>query len=81
MGLIVSSASSATENGNINYIQKSISGEDDKLDIDEQRIYFGLETNNLTISNLYKNYLLTGSTLIDLAISTNIEVSIVLLVK
>ena len=51
MGQIVTSATTTTEDGNIEYIQKEVSGEDDKLNTSEQRIYFGLETNEIIATN------------------------------
>ena len=46
MGEIITSATNTTENGNIQYIQNDISGEDSKIKISQPRIYFGLETND-----------------------------------
>ena len=54
MGQIVASASEVTESGNVQYLQKEVSGQDDKLGTSEQRIYFGLETNN-TVATSAKN--------------------------
>ena len=51
MGQIVTSATTTTEDGNIEYIQKEVSGEDDKLNTSQQRIYFGLETNEIIATN------------------------------
>ena len=51
MGQILTSASTTTENGNVEYIQKEVSGEDDKLNTTQQRIYFGLETNDYIATN------------------------------
>ena len=51
MGQILTSATTSTENGNIEYLQKEVSGEDDKLNTTEQRIYFGLETNETIATN------------------------------
>lgn len=51
IGQIVTSATEVTENGEINYLQKEIEGNDDKLGTEEQRIYFGLETNDLVATN------------------------------
>ncbi len=50
-GQIVTSATTTTENGDIQYLQKEVSGKDDKLDTEEQRIYFGLETNDTIATN------------------------------
>ena len=51
MGQILTSATTTTENGNIEYIQKEVSGEDDKLNTKEQRIYFGLNTDEIIATN------------------------------
>ncbi len=51
IGQIVTSATEVTENGEITYLQKEIEGNDDKLGTEEQRIYFGLETNDLVATN------------------------------
>ncbi len=46
MGLILSSATSANEDGTIKYIQKNVSGEDNVIKVEQPRMYFGLETNS-----------------------------------
>ena len=46
IGEIITSATSTTENGTIEYIQNDITGEDNKIEISQPRIYFGLETND-----------------------------------
>lgn len=51
MGQIVASATSIEENGALNYIQKEVSGEDDKLKTRQQEIYFGLSTNDTVATN------------------------------
>ena len=51
MGEIIASATESTQNGNIQYIQKEISGKDQKITISEPRIYFGLETKETIITN------------------------------
>lgn len=51
LGQIVSSASNITENGDIEYLQKETSGEDDVLNTLEQSIYFGLETDETIATN------------------------------
>lgn len=50
-GQIVASATDVSETGNLNYIQKDVSGEDDKLGTVTQQIYYGLETNNIVATN------------------------------
>ena len=51
MGQIVVDPTNVTETGNINYIQKDVSGKDDELNINKQEIYFGLETNDTIATN------------------------------
>lgn len=51
IGQIVISATDITEAGNINYIQKDVSGKDDKLGTKQPKIYFGLETNDTIATN------------------------------
>ena len=50
-GQIVASATDVSETGNLNYIQKDVSGEDDKLGTVNKQIYYGLETNNIVATN------------------------------
>ena len=50
-GQIVASATDVSETGNLNYIQKDVSGEDDKLGTVNQQIYYGLETNIIVATN------------------------------
>lgn len=51
IGQIVTSATNTTETGGIQYLQKDITGKDDKLGTTEQNIYFGLETNDTIATN------------------------------
>ncbi len=51
MGEIIASASESTQSGNIQYIQKELSGKDQKINISEPRIYFGLETKETIATN------------------------------
>ena len=51
MGEIIVSATESTQEGNIQYIQKAVSGADEKIEISEPRIYFGLETNETIATN------------------------------
>lgn len=51
IGQIVASATSVTEEGNIQYLQKEIAGEDNIFKIEEPRIYYGLETNSTAVTN------------------------------
>lgn len=50
-GSIVTNAASVDETGNIEYVQKSFDASDNKINITEPRIYFGLETNSTIITN------------------------------
>ena len=50
-GQIVTSATSVSDTGTINYIQKDVSGKDDILGTEKQEIYFGLETNDTIATN------------------------------
>ena len=51
MGEIFTSATESSQNGNIQYIQKDIVGKDEKINISEPRIYFGLETKETIATN------------------------------
>ena len=51
IGQIVASATSVTEDGNIQYLQKDISGSDNIYEIKEPRIYYGVETNSVVVTN------------------------------
>ena len=51
IGQIVASATAVTEDGNVKYLQKDISGTDNIYDIAEPRIYYGLETNSTAVTN------------------------------
>ncbi len=50
-GTVITSASTVDENGNLSYIQSDFTNKDDKVKINEPRIYFGLETNDPIIIN------------------------------
>lgn len=50
-GVVVTSASETNNNGDLINIQKDFSGENDVINIDNPRIYFGLETNNTIVTN------------------------------
>lgn len=50
-GVVVTSASSVDEGGNLDYIQSDFSSDNDKIKIAQPRIYFGLETNEPIITN------------------------------
>ena len=51
MGEIIASATESTETGNIQYVQKDVSGKDEKINISEPRIYFGTETKETIATN------------------------------
>ena len=51
IGEIFTSATESSQNGNIQYIQKDIVGKDEKINIYEPRIYFGLETKETIATN------------------------------
>lgn len=51
IGQIVASATSVTEDGNVQYLQKDISGTDNIYEITEPRIYYGLETKSTVVTN------------------------------
>ena len=50
-GLIFTSATEYLEDGKIKYIQNDISGNDAIINISKPQIYYGLETNNLVVTN------------------------------
>ena len=50
-GVIVTSATDTLDLGNLNHIQKSFEGNDEKIKIEEPRIYFGLQTNSTVVTN------------------------------
>jgi len=52
MGEIIVSATQSTTEGNIQYVQKDISGKDEQISIEQQRIYFGLETDETVATNV-----------------------------
>ena len=51
MGEVITSATSNSETGRVEYIQKEISGKDEKIKISQPRIYFGLETKETVATN------------------------------
>lgn len=51
MGEIIASATESTISGNVQYIQKEVSGKDEQIDIKQPRIYFGLETDEIIATN------------------------------
>ncbi len=51
MGEVIASATESTAAGNVQYIQKEVSGKDEKINISEPRIYFGLDTKETIATN------------------------------
>lgn len=51
MGEIIASATESTGAGNVQYIQKDVSGKDEKINLEQPRIYFGLQTNEIVATN------------------------------
>ena len=51
MGEIIVSATESTTSGNVQYIQKEVSGKDEQIKIEQPRIYFGLETDGIIATN------------------------------
>ena len=51
IGQIVVDSTSTTATGTLNYIQKDVSGKDESLGTTQQKIYFGLETNDTIATN------------------------------
>lgn len=51
LGEIIVSATDTTETGMIQYIQKDIEGNDNVVQIEQPRIYFGLQTNETIVTN------------------------------
>ena len=51
-GVVIASATSTTETGAVEYIQKDVSGEDQKRYISQPRMYFGLESYDIIATNV-----------------------------
>lgn len=51
MGKIIASATESTQTGNVQYVQKEVSGKDEQIKIKQPRIYFGLETDEIIATN------------------------------
>lgn len=51
IGQIVVSATDVTEDGNIKYLQKDITGSDNIYEVNEPRMYYGVETNSVAVTN------------------------------
>ena len=54
MGQIITSATESTDTGNIKYVQKDVSGKDEKIKVSQPRMYFGVG-NKETIATNAKN--------------------------
>ena len=50
-GAIISSATSTDMQGNVEYIQKDFEDKENKINISQPRIYFGMETNSTIVTN------------------------------
>ena len=50
-GEIITSATESTETGNIEYVQKNVSGNDETVDITEPRIYFSTDNSAIIATN------------------------------
>lgn len=50
-GEIIASATESTQTGNVQYVQKEVSGKDEQIKIKQPRIYFGLETDEIIATN------------------------------
>lgn len=50
-GSVLTSATSTDSTGNLEYIQKNFDGSDEKVEVTEPRIYFGMETNEPVVTN------------------------------
>ncbi len=51
MGTVIANATKSTEAGNVQYIQKDVSGKDEIITLSEPRIYFGMETRDIIATN------------------------------
>ena len=50
-GAILSLATSVEENGTVSYVQKEFDGSDEKVKVTEPRIYYGIETDEIAVTN------------------------------
>ena len=62
-GIVVTSATGVTQEGNVKYIQNDVTGKDDVIKVTSPQIYYGLETNGIVVtkSNNQKEYDYTDS--------------------
>ena len=51
IGEIITSATEGTESGNIKYIQKDVAGKDQKINIEESRMYFNTDNDSIIATN------------------------------
>ena len=54
-GAIITSASTTSENGGLNYIKSGFTNNEENIKITQPRIYFGLETNEVIATNVKNN--------------------------
>ena len=54
-GFVLASATNTDENGKVEYIQSGFENQEDVINVEEKRIYFGLETNDAIIVNPNNN--------------------------
>ena len=50
-GAIITSANSTSENGTLDHIQKGFNSSNEVIEINEPRIYFGMQTNSIAVIN------------------------------
>ena len=50
-GEVIASATQSTATGNVQYVQKDVSGKDEKINIEQPNIYFGLQTKETIATN------------------------------
>lgn len=51
-GVVIADSTTTTEEGNVQYIQKDVTGEDQKINISQPRMYFGLESKDIIATNV-----------------------------
>ena len=54
IGQVIASATTATQNGTIQYIQKDITGKDNQIGVSEPRMYYGLAEKDIVATNVNK---------------------------
>lgn len=50
-GEVIASATQSTATGNVQYVQKDVSGKDEKINIEQPNIYFGVQTKETIATN------------------------------